>query len=93
MQYDYVVKHSFSLVEYDPKTHEQLNSRNFERGDVVTGDDARAIEQDHKLMKHVRRITPGRIKLAPVSPPASVSPTLSGAPASPVPISPTPEKS
>jgi len=71
MQYDYIVKHSFSLVEYDPKTHEQLNSRNLERGDLVTGDDARAIEKDEKLMSHVRRITP-RPAAAPT---AASSPT------------------
>lgn len=58
MQYDYIVKHTFSLVEYDPQTHEQINSRNFERGDLVTGDDARAIEKDPQLLSHVRRITP-----------------------------------
>ena len=58
MQYDYIVKHSFSLVEYDPKTHEQLNSRNFMRGDHLTGDDARAIEKDDEHMHHVRRVTP-----------------------------------
>ncbi len=91
MQYDYVVKHSFSLVEYDPKTHEQLNSRNFERGDLVTGDDARAIEKDPALQKLVRRITPGRIK--PPAAPASGAPTpLAQQPAPTAPVSPTPDK-
>ena len=58
MQYDYIVKHSFSVVEYDPETHEQLNSHNFERGDQITGDVARQIEKDDNLMQHVRRVTP-----------------------------------